>query len=119
MESVSLDTLTFDHPAASRPARFGATLSLPASADFAASQPILLSVRPEQLVLSSVPGPALWPIEPGLSLPLGGQLVHEARAADGTTLKIVEPRLGTPATSPRLYCGLAPDARPSLFPRSN
>jgi dienelactone hydrolase len=32
MESVSLDTLTFDHPAASRPARFTATLSLPVQA---------------------------------------------------------------------------------------
>src|SRR5690348_6343087 len=29
MESVSLDTLTFDHPAAARPARIGATLHLP------------------------------------------------------------------------------------------
>jgi len=29
MESVSLDTLTFDHPAASRPARFSASLHLP------------------------------------------------------------------------------------------
>ena len=96
----------------------GATLSLPASADFAASQPILLSVRPEQLVLSSVPGPALWPIEPGLSLPLGGQLVHEARTVDGAALKIVEPRLSAPAGAGRLYCGLAADARPSLFPRT-
>lgn len=31
MESVSLDTLTFDHPAAARPARFGASLHLPAA----------------------------------------------------------------------------------------
>jgi dienelactone hydrolase len=33
MESVSLDTLTFDHPAARKPARFGATLHLPEAAD--------------------------------------------------------------------------------------
>ena len=96
----------------------GATLSLPASADFAAGQPVLLSVRPEQLMLSSVPGPALWRIEPGLSLPLGGQLVHEARTVDGAALKIVEPRLSAPAGAGRLYCGLAADARPSLFPRT-
>ncbi len=32
MESVSLDTLTFDHPAASRPARISAALSLPLQA---------------------------------------------------------------------------------------
>jgi dienelactone hydrolase len=33
MESVSLDTLTFDHPAASRPARISASLHLPAAED--------------------------------------------------------------------------------------
>jgi dienelactone hydrolase len=33
MESVSLDTLTFDHPAARKPARFTATLHLPSEQD--------------------------------------------------------------------------------------
>ena len=33
MESVSFDTLTFDHPAACRPARLSASLHLPASAE--------------------------------------------------------------------------------------
>ena len=97
----------------------GATLALPASFPGAAGDPVMLSVRPEQLVLSAVPGPGFWTIEPGLSLPLGGQLVHEARTSDGAALKIVEPRLGAAGPSARLYCGLAPDARPSLFPRSN
>jgi putative spermidine/putrescine transport system ATP-binding protein len=96
----------------------GATLNLPTPAGLSAGNEVLLSVRPEQLTLSAVPGPGYWRIEPGLSLPLGGQLVHEARTADGTALKIVEPRLASPAGAPRLYCGLAPDARPSLFPRS-
>jgi putative spermidine/putrescine transport system ATP-binding protein len=95
----------------------GALLRLPAPSGLAALSDVLLSVRPEQLVLSVEPGPARWRIEPGLSLPLGGQLVHEARTADGTTLKIAEPRLSA-AKAARLYCGLAADARPSLFPRS-
>jgi len=95
----------------------GATLSLPAPSGLAPPSDVLLSVRPEQLTLSASPGPALWRIEPGLSLPLGGELIHEARSACGTTLKIAEPRLAAPK-GPRLYCGLAPDARPSLFPRS-
>jgi len=95
----------------------GAVLRLPAPSGIAAHSAVLLSVRPEQLTLSTIPGPELWAIEPGLSLPLGSQLVHEARTADGTTLKIAEPRLAAPK-APRLYCGLAPDARPSLFPRS-
>jgi putative spermidine/putrescine transport system ATP-binding protein len=98
----------------------GATLQLPAPDGLAAQSDVLLSVRPEQLTLSAVPGPALWRIEPGLSLPLGGELIHEARAACGTNLKIAEPRIaGTPKGPPRLYCGLAPDANPSLFPRSS
>jgi putative spermidine/putrescine transport system ATP-binding protein len=96
----------------------GVTLGLPASG-LSTGAPVLLSVRPEQLALSTIPGPAQWKIEPGLSLPLGSQLVHEARTVDGTVLKIVEPRLATPAPAGRLYCGLAADARPSLFPRSN
>ncbi len=95
----------------------GATLTLPAPPDIAPKSDVLLSVRPEQLTLSATPGPALWRIEPGLSLPLGGELIHEARSACGTTLKIAEPRLATPKGPPRLYCGLAADARPSLFPR--
>ena len=58
-------------------------------------------------------------VEPGLSLPLGSQLVHEARAADGTALKIVEPRSARAASeAQRRFCALAADARPSLFPRS-
>ena len=95
----------------------GATVGLPASG-LTAGTAVLLSVRPEQLVLSAVPGPGLWKIVPGLSLPLGSQLVHEARTADGVALKIVEPRLATPVPPGRLYCGLTADARPSLFPRS-
>jgi putative spermidine/putrescine transport system ATP-binding protein len=95
----------------------GATLRLPASSTVAAGMPVLLSVRPEQLVLSATNGPAHWPIEPGLSLPLGAHLVHEARTADGAALKIVEPRHAAPQGA-RLFCGLAADARPSLFPRT-
>ena len=95
----------------------GATLQLPSS-DLAVGAPILMSVRPEQLTLSATPGPAHWKVEPGLSLPLGSQLVHEVCTADGVSVKIVEPRLTTPAPAGRLYCGLSADARPSLFPRS-
>src|SRR5262249_57478180 len=95
----------------------GATVRLPAAKGLAAGAPILLSVRPEQLALCDAAGPDRWRIEPGLSLPLGAQLVHEVRTADGNALKIVEPRLGLPRGA-RLYCTLAPDAKPSLFPRS-
>lgn len=96
----------------------GATLRLPAPADLGLNSPVLLSVRPEQLELSETPGPGAWRIEPGLSLPIGAQLVHEARTIDGVSLKIVEPRRATPAPASRPFCILAADARPSLFQRS-
>jgi dienelactone hydrolase len=44
MESVSLDTLTFDHPAAARPARFTATLHLPERQDGALVRPFACMV---------------------------------------------------------------------------
>ena len=59
------------------------------------------------------PTPGSWPIEPGLSLPLGSQLVHEARTADGAALKIVEPRLRAPAgASARLLRAWRPTPAP-------
>jgi putative spermidine/putrescine transport system ATP-binding protein len=96
----------------------GATLRLPAAPGIAPGAPVILSVRPEQLVLSPVATVDSWPIEPGLSLPLGSQLVHEARTACGTALKIVEPRRRVAGEGQRRFCALAADARPSLFPRS-
>jgi putative spermidine/putrescine transport system ATP-binding protein len=96
----------------------GATLHLPAPDGMAAGTPVLLSVRPEQLALSPVATAGSWPIHPGLSLPLGPQIVHEARTTDGVMLKIVEPRLRGTAAATRGFCALAPDARPSLFLRS-
>jgi putative spermidine/putrescine transport system ATP-binding protein len=96
----------------------GATLRLPASQGIATGLPVLLSVRPEQLLLSPVATTESWAIEPGLSLPLGSQLIHEARTADGAAIKIVEPRRRMPPEAQRRFCALAADARPSLFPRS-
>jgi putative spermidine/putrescine transport system ATP-binding protein len=96
----------------------GASLSLPAPAGIGLGAPVHMSVRPEQLALSSVPGPDSWKIEPGLALPIGAQLVHEARTADGTFLKIIEPRRTAVSAALRAYCTLAADARPTLFPRS-
>jgi putative spermidine/putrescine transport system ATP-binding protein len=96
----------------------GARLLVPAAEGIAEGASVLLSVRPEQLVLSAVATAGSWAIQPGLSLPLGSQIVHEARTADGVVLKIVEPRLRAPINATRGFCALAPDARPSLFLRS-
>ena len=96
----------------------GATVTLAAPSSLGVGAPVLMSVRPEQLSLSAIPGPAAWKVEPGLALPIGAQLVHEARATDGTFLKIIEPRRAVSNDAARTYCALAADARPTLFPRS-
>jgi len=96
----------------------GASVTLPAPTGLGLGAPVLMSVRPEQLALSSVPGPEAWKVEPGLALPIGAQLVHEARATDGTFLKIIEPRRAVADGAARTFCTLAADARPTLFPRS-
>ena len=96
----------------------GATVTLPAPAGLGLGAPVLMSVRPEQLSLAAVSGPEAWKVEPGLALPIGAQLVHEARATDGTFLKIIEPRRAVADGAARTFCTLAADARPTLFPRS-
>ncbi len=96
----------------------GATIELAAPAGLGIGAPVLMSVRPEQLALSAVPGPDAWKVVPGLALPIGAQLVHEARTTDGAFLKIIEPRRAVSNDAVRTYCTLAADARPTLFPRS-
>ena len=96
----------------------GVSLRMPATQGIGPGALVVLSVRPEQLVLSPVATADSWPIEPGLSLPLGSQLVHEVRTVDGAALKIVEPRRRAAGEGQRCFCALAADVRPSLFPRS-
>jgi putative spermidine/putrescine transport system ATP-binding protein len=82
--------------------------------------PALLTVRPEQLELRDEAGPGCFPVELGLALPLGGQTVREARLADGTAIRLTEPRLGAIRDlGARAFCALAPGARPALFPRQD
>ena len=96
----------------------GVSLRMPATQGIGPGALVVLSVRPEQLVLSPVATADSWPIKPGLSLPLGSQLVHEVRTVDGAALKIVEPRRRAAGEGQRCFCALAADVRPSLFPRS-
>ncbi|WP_241671140.1 ABC transporter ATP-binding protein [Dankookia rubra] len=91
---------------------------LPVPAGALPPGPALLTVRPEQLELRDEAGPGCFPVELGLALPLGGQTVREARLADGTPIRLTEPRLGAIRDlGARAFCGLAPGARPALFPR--
>jgi putative spermidine/putrescine transport system ATP-binding protein len=98
----------------------GATLAVPVDAPFARGTPVLLTVRPEQLVLHAEAGEGRVPVELGLALPIGGQTIREARTADGATLRLTEPRHGAiPALGGRAFVAVAEAARPALFPRSD
>ena len=92
----------------------GVTLTLPHK--LAPGSAAVLSVRPEQLQLVDSAAPDAWPVSLGLALPLAGQTVREARCADGTALRLIEPRRGAIRDlGANAFCRLAPDARPSLF----
>ena len=78
---------------------------------------VLLSVRPEHLVLASEAAPDRFPVTLGLAVPLGGQTIREARTTDGAPLRLTETRRGAIADRGRAgFCMLAADARPALFP---
>ena len=75
-----------------------------------------LSVRPEQLALTAEAAPDAWPVTPAMAVPLGALTVREVRCADGTLLRLTEPRRGAirdPAGP--VFCRLLPGAQPSLF----
>jgi len=96
----------------------GATLAVPTPVPFAPGAPVLLTVRPEQLTLHAEPAEGRFAVELSLALPLGGLTIREARTTDGAVLRLSEPRRGAIARlGSRAWCALAPEVRPSLFPR--
>jgi putative spermidine/putrescine transport system ATP-binding protein len=83
-------------------------------------KPVQVSIRPEQLMLVRDAAPDRFPVTLTLSLPIGGQLIHDVAAADGSTLKIATARHPGDASSlpGTWHCALTPEARPSIFPLS-
>ena len=95
----------------------GAELSVPLDAAPPPLGSALLILRPEALTLHAETAPGRFPVELGLAMPLGGQTVREARAADGTPLRLTEPRQGAIRDlGARAWCGLAPGTQPVIFP---
>jgi putative spermidine/putrescine transport system ATP-binding protein len=86
---------------------------------FAVGDPVLASVRPEQLTLTATASAERFAVDHALSLPIGGVLIHDVRDATGATLKVAAPRLPgvSAAGAGAAWCGLAAKARPALFPR--
>ncbi len=77
---------------------------------------VIVTVRPEQLMLVDAPGDGRWKVVPRLSIPMGANAVHEVEAQGGQTIKIIEQRRGAmAATSATAWCAVRPDARPSVF----
>lgn len=71
----------------------------------AAGDPAIVCIRPEQI--RRAPGGMPATIE--ISMPLGSTIVHEARLADGTGVKLAEPReAGTEPLQPGTQVTLAP-----------
>jgi putative spermidine/putrescine transport system ATP-binding protein len=95
----------------------GGTLTVASDLDCAAGEVVLLSIRPEQLALHAEAAPDRFAVEVGLSLPIGGTIVHDARTRDGVTLKITETRRGDIASGAAVWCGPVAHARPVLFRR--
>ncbi|MDP2803404.1 MAG: ABC transporter ATP-binding protein [Phreatobacter sp.] len=99
----------------------GAVWKLTSKGRFEAGAPVLVSVRPEQMVLADEAAPDRLPVALKLSLPIGGALIHDATAAGGEAMKIAMPRRpGALSTGPgTAFAALAPHARPSLFPAAS
>lgn len=87
--------------------------------DLPQGKAVQVSIRPEQLMLVRDAAPDRFPVTLTLSLPIGGQLIHDVAASDGTTLKIATARHPGDASSlpGTWHCALTPEARPSIFPQ--
>ncbi|TVQ34570.1 MAG: ABC transporter ATP-binding protein [Geminicoccaceae bacterium] len=95
----------------------GASLSAKAASTIQPGTRVVVSVRPERLELFPQPAPQRFAVTRRLSLPLGGLTVFDLEAQDGTPIKHVRLRQpGEAALGEQLFCGLAADARPAVFP---
>lgn len=70
----------------------GETLHLPQRLQFVSGAPVILTARPERLSLVETPGPATLRGKLLVSTPLGPSVIHSFELADGTEIKITEPR---------------------------
>lgn len=94
----------------------GATVTVPVDHSPGTGKSVLMSVRPEQLMLSDTEVPGHWRVRLRLSVPVGPSVVRDLETSQGAAIKLLEPRLGGD-TDLRgdLWCGLRPEARPSIF----
>ena len=79
---------------------------------------VVVSIRPEQLVLHEEAGPERIPVTVVFGMPIAGAVIHDVTCADGTQIKVSATRRGSEAFAggASLHCGPAPDVHPNLFP---
>lgn len=97
----------------------GALWRMASRRSFAKGDPVLVTIRPEQLMLTASASPQTIPVSLKLSLPIGGELIHDIETASGEAFKVASPRRpGAPLSfDANLHCALAAHAKPILFPR--
>ncbi|CAM4305896.1 ABC transporter ATP-binding protein [Bordetella muralis] len=94
----------------------GASIVVPYAKELSAGQRVMVSLRPEHLDLFDKDGAGRWPVDVTLSLPLGPSVVHQVLTRDQVSMKISAARRGLAHTPQgRAWCGVRPDALPSLF----
>ena len=75
---------------------------------------VVVSARPEHLMLFDDPAPDRLPAELRQSAPIGGTVVHDVSV--GTrAMKVTEPRSAAIRAPGPVHVGLSPTARPALF----
>jgi putative spermidine/putrescine transport system ATP-binding protein len=99
----------------------GALWTVTSEFRFGTGEPVIVSVRPEQMLLADEPAAERFPVELKLSLPIGGELIHDVSSQAGESLKVAIARRPGMASGGvgTAHCGLAGHARPALFPVSN
>lgn len=98
----------------------GAIWHIATSKTFSTGDAVLVTARPEQLVLVDQPYDGAFAVERTLSLPLGGTLIHDVETPKGATIKVAAPRRVGEAAPPLgpTHCALTENAAPILFPKS-
>lgn len=97
----------------------GALWKVASRRSFTKGDPVLVTIRPEQLTLTPVASAETIPVSLKLSLPIGGELIHDIETAAGEAFKVASPRRpgASLEMSSSMHCALAAHAKPILFPR--
>ena len=75
---------------------------------------VVVSARPEHLMLFDDPAPDRLPADLRQSAPIGGTVVHDV-SAGALAVKVTEPRSAAIRPPGPIHVGLSPTARPALF----